>query len=221
MCGMGKHLRASLDRNIGKLCPDGFDIKLATDYGYDLILHSKTHLTGQHLLKFLLSIAALADNTMPLNRITVQGHCALSVSMWRLRAMWPEETRCLGGAADLEAEVRSLGEYKLLREAVLQELSSGSLFLLSREGIYCDVHLSIRADPPCTAPSMIGKAVGHLLGDEAHDRLTKSIGVALRDGQGGTITYPGLINMEQRFYTARLTPIQELDRVLTIVQRVS
>lgn len=220
--GLVGPLQAALTRNLGALAPHGFEIHLNPGGGYDLFLNAPQEDASVALITNFLAIAALADNVMPLNRIGIQGHCPFSVSMKKLRAVFPNSTRCVGGTLDLSLEVEASGEYKLLRETFLQELSSSSsLFLLTRDGVYCDVELSLGADPPCCPTEMVGKSVGQLIGEEAHDRVTAGLRLALRDGLTGAIAYSGMVKGQTRHYTAKIRPIQSMERALIAVNRIN
>lgn len=218
--GLVGPLQAALSRNLSGIAPNGWEIHLNPGGGYDLWLLSPDEESGAKIIENFLAIAALAANTMPLTRIGIKGHSAFSVAMSKLRAVFPGSTHCLGGALDLSLEAQTSGEYKLLRESVLQELDGGgSLFLLSREGIYCDVDLSAGADPPQCSHKMIGQSVGQMIGEEAHDHVTAALRRSLRDGVGGVIAYSGVVKGETRHYTAKIRPLQSMERALIIVNR--
>lgn len=217
--GLMAPLQAALERNLRQFAPNGWEIHLSPGGGYDLWLLSPDEQSNAELVNHFLIIAALADNTMPLTRIGIKGASEFSVSMEKLRAVFPNSAQCVGGTYDLSLEVETSGEYKLLRESFLQELGAGSLFLLSRDGIYYDADLSEGADPPQCPRSMIGQSVGQMIGEEAHDRVTAALRLSLRDGVAGAIAYSGVVKGETRHYKAKIRPLQSLERALLVVKR--
>jgi hypothetical protein len=213
-------LQKKLGRNIGILCPEGFKL-YRSQGGLKLVLLASSQKHRNLLRKRFLTIAALANTVIPLHSVYIQGDKKPKL-MGDLQMLFPGETMVAGGALDLALEAEKKPILRQYVSALVENLTeSNSVFLLDREGRYFDVALSATADPPCESLAMLGKRVGDILGNQSHETVTAALRLSLGSGQRNIFLYPGTVKGEQRHYRARISPLQEWERGLLVVDRIA
>jgi hypothetical protein len=195
-------VEVALRNRVAAVLPIGCDFEVAREHFTTLVLYPVPG-SKNDIVTALPRLAKVLYALMPLEYIRIGEDAPMDVRA--LLRIWPTEVS-LPFCERLEAE--QLGLTHRIAEAAIAELSRDrAIFLINKDGVYIRAELPPLATPPCPPEQMAGKRVSEVMGEEAHEEITRQINISLSLERECGAFYQAVVGGETRTYAARIRPL--------------